>query len=199
MLLRGSQSKKENDNSFSRIAKAFLKIIGKKASGQTAPITIIYYQNTINVSSNQAEPESLDDPLEIRVAIGLFAERQYYLTLDVNGDGVPSVGDRLRYNIKYHNPTSSAFNDVLIISDYSQGFTTITSIDGGGVDDGDKVTWNLGDLEEGEPSPERPGCIGYDLTVIQRPGGLVIPNRFYIISEGGILETGNDIFNIEEY
>jgi len=192
MLLQSSQ--KENKKSFTNILKSLFNPITKKASGQTSPITIIHYTNIVHVSSNEAETESLNDPLEIRIPAGLFAERQYYLITDINNNGQSGSGDEIRYNIKYYNPTPFAFTNTIIISDYDQSLITITEIDGGGTDDGDRIVWNLGSLPEGEPLINNPGCIGYKFIINQSSSG-VISNNFHVISDGGILETHNDQLN----
>jgi len=186
-LLQSAHKNKEK--SLMQIIKEILNPITKKASGQTSPITIVRYQNTISISSNEAEPESMDDPLEITISNGLFTERQYYLISDINRNGEPDSGDQVRYVIKYHNPTSFAFPNTIIVSDYDQGSITINNVDGGGTDDGDRITWNLGSLAEGEPPIESPGCISYKFTI--GSSGAIL-NVFYVISDGGILETSND-------
>jgi len=186
-LLQNAHNNKEK--SLFQTIREILDPIIKKASGQISPITIIRYQNTISISSNEAEPESMDDPLEITISSGLFAERQYYLIADINNDDQPGPGDKIRYTIKYHNPMPFPFPNTIIISDYDQSSITITNIDGGGVDDGDRITWNLGNLAEEEPPANNPGCIGYEFTITS---GGTISNVFYVISDGGILETSDD-------
>lgn len=161
---------------------------------QSNPSATALYYNIVAAYSDKAQDENFTDPLQLILAISLFAERQYYLISDNNGDGESNIGDELRYNIEYYNSTPLAFNNTSIISDYNQLLITITNINGGGINDGDKITWSLGNLEGNQPSSDRPGCIGYNFIVNQTPRETIIPNIFYIISDGGILESHNDTF-----
>jgi hypothetical protein len=176
------------------IGRLLEKII-KPAFGQISPFLTVYYHNTITISSKEAEKESMNDPLTITLRNTIYAKRIYYLIKDIAGDYVPTLGDGLRYNISYFNPTIFGFANVTIISDYDQTAITITKIDGGGTDNGDKVVWNLGNLPAGQPTMNNPGCIGYNFTISgggTRTVWQFIDNMFYIMANNGVLETRDD-------
>jgi len=188
---------KAQPNLFAQLIKKLLKLINRTAVAQVSPILTAYYHNMITVSSNEAEEESLNDPLQIRLPNTIFTTRTYYLIKDSDNNKLPSPGDEMRYNIKYFNPTQSNFLNVVIISDYDQNSIIIGKIDGGGVDDGDKITWNLGNLPAGQPPSKNPGCLGYNYSVKAYGTwyvGQFTTNIFYIMASGGILETHNDVY-----
>lgn len=195
LQLWNSQSKKTN-----QLVRVFKKLFGlliKPASGQVSPFVNVYYRNVVTVTSNEAESETLNDPLQIKLPNTIFTNRNYYLIKDSADDKLPSPGDELRYNINYFNPTLLSFSNVVIISDYDQDSITIGRIDGGGIDDGDRIIWNLGNLPVGQPTPNNPGCIGYNFTIKTYGSwyfGQFTANIFYIMASGGILETHNDAF-----
>lgn len=183
----------------SSVKKNFLdqlleKII-KPALAQVSPFLTAYYHNTITISSKEAETESMNDPLQITLRNTIYAKRIYYIVKDVANDFVPTLGDNLRYNVSYFNPTVFGFTNVTIISDYDQTAVKINKIDGGGTDNGDKIIWNLGNLPAGQPAMNNPGCIGYDFTIIGKGTRQIwqfIDNMFYIMANGGVLETRDD-------
>ena len=184
------QHQSTKDKQGNQISKFLLNIFPKPVLAQVPPFIDVYYRNLVTVSSNEADTESLNDPLKITLSNTIFAYRSYYLVKDQN-DGTPSVGDEIRYNIKYSNPTLLDFQNVIIVSDYDQNSVTINKIDGGGTDDGDKITWNLGNLSAGQPPAENPACIGYSFTIKLRVGE-ANSNIFNLFSNGDILETNND-------
>jgi len=180
----------------SQVIEKIVKPLIRTALGQVSPTTTAYYRNIVNVSSNEAEEDTLNDPLKITLPNTVYTQRNYYLLSDPTNDAMPSIGDKLRYNIKYFNPTAREFSNVVIISDYDQNSVVITKIDGGGTNNGNKITWNLGNLPANQPTSTNPGCIGYDFTIIKGGTGAFwqfIDNTFYIMANGGILETHNDV------
>lgn len=190
-------SRNNTDNFLTRIFKKIFKPLNKNASAQQ-PVTTAHYYNLVSISSNEAVPESLNDPLQITIPVSIFADRQYYQTRNI-GFAAITYGDRLRYNISYYNPTSFNFNDVYIISDYNQDSINVTNVNGGGIDDGDKITWYLGNLPAGYPGQNNPGCIGYEFLVRNiSPGTNRISNLFYIIYDQGLLETHDDQLNVRQ-
>jgi len=187
-LLSKSSIKK---NLISKIAEKLIR----PAFGQVLTFVTVYYRNIVSVYSNQAEAESLSDPLKITLRNTIYAKRNYYLLTDISNFGLPTIGNKLRYNIKYFNPTAFGFANVMIISDYDQNSMAITRIDGGGVDNGDKIIWNLGNLVAGQPPMNNPGCIGYNFTIKGHGSGYFgqfIDNIFSVMANGGVLETRND-------
>jgi len=176
-----------------RFKKLFSLLI-RPARGQTSSY---YYHNKVTVSSYEAETESMDDPLALTMPDTLFATRTYYLIKDIGNSELPVLGNELRYNIRYFNPTELNFSNVVVISDYDQDAMEIGRIDGGGTDDGDKITWNLGNLSAGQPPQSSPACIGYNFKIIGHGSwymGQFTKNVFYLMVNGGILETRNDVY-----
>jgi uncharacterized repeat protein (TIGR01451 family) len=182
------------DIHFDQRFKKLFSLLIRPARGQTSSY---YYINKITVSSYEAETESMNDPLALTLPNGLFTTRTYYLIKDIGNNELPVLGNKLRYNIRYFNPTELNFSNVVIISDYDQDAMEIERIDGGGTDDGDKITWNLGNLSAGQPPQTSPACIGYNFTVIDYGTwymGQFTKNVFYLMANGGILETRNDVY-----
>lgn len=189
----------ESKQFFTKIIEKIFKFTVKDAFSQTAPtFGTAYFENLISVDSNEAEfdPKPLADNLKLTVATIIVSERTYYLTKDLNDNKHPSVGDAVRYNIKYFNPSSFNFENARIIINYEQAFIQITSVDSGGVDNGDSIVWDLGTVTIGQPSYENPACLGFNFVISSLPGTPIF-NTFTAMAGTKILETNNDSLDVE--
>jgi len=70
---------------------------------------------------------------------------------DNNENGVKtntaSPGDIITYNLRIRNSGNGYLSSTLVVDDYDETKIEIISVDYGGVDDGDKITWNLEKIE----------------------------------------------------
>ncbi|MEA2054834.1 MAG: hypothetical protein U9O96_07020 [Candidatus Thermoplasmatota archaeon] len=109
----------------------------------------------------------IDLPLDDGIIIPLFTELisdEFYLnyTANVTVRACPSLsiqkadspdpvyeGENLSYTIIISNNGNMNASNVIIEDDYDESMLNITDADGG-TDDGDKITWNIGNLTAGE-------------------------------------------------
>jgi len=81
-----------------------------------------------------------------------ISSEHYETLVDADGNGEISPGDTIRYSFTYTNNASEILSNLVIISDYDQShiFSTI-NISNQGMDDSDKITWNIGNLDVNQP------------------------------------------------
>ncbi|MFQ5886818.1 MAG: hypothetical protein ACE5II_06255, partial [Anaerolineae bacterium] len=70
---------------------------------------------------------------------------------DLDGDGKVDPGDTIRYTISYSNTGQITATNVILVDDYDETLIEgVANITGGGRDDGNTITWELGALTDGE-------------------------------------------------
>ncbi len=75
----------------------------------------------------------------------------YSVLNDADNNGEASPGDTLRYSFAYTNTSDTNLSNLIITSDYDQNHIfLITNISNEGTDDGDKITWQIGNLDSSQ-------------------------------------------------
>ena len=99
---------------------------------------------------------------------------------DLDGDGKVDPGDTIKYTISYSNTGQITATNVILVDDYDEALIeSVANITGGGKEDGNTITWDLGALAAGEGD-----LISYEATLkgALPPGTTALGNEATISS-----------------
>ncbi len=109
--------------------------------------------NTATLDSAETGPVSDSESVVVEAAVELTIDKLLTGYVDNDLDGVVSPGDVLHYQLSYGNVGNADATSVLLTDDIDEAWVvSIDAVTGGGVYDGDVITWSLGTLGAGASS-----------------------------------------------
>lgn len=126
-------------------------------------------------NSSAAMPMPLETPI-----LTIDKEVAEELVTDLDGDGKVDPGDTISYTITYSNTGVITATNVILVDNYDETLIeNVTNITGGGRDDGNVITWELGDLAGGDGD-----LVRYEARLKETlpPGTTVLENEASICS-----------------
>ncbi len=121
-----------------------LKGAGVFAHGNTA------VNNTATLESFELPPLTDTETIVVTAAALLTLSKSTTGYSDLDGDGVLSPGDVVQYALSYSNTGNATATNVVLLDDPDETYVAgVSSVSGGGVYDGDLISWSLGSLAVG--------------------------------------------------
>lgn len=151
-------------------------------------------KNQVIISSDQTDAASASATVDVMVP-NLKISKSRELTADVNTDGRPDPGDKIKYTITVKNIDKVNAVNIRIRDDYDQNLLDQpATISDGGVNNGDIISWDFESLDAGQ---ER--SVTYDAVVNSAfpVGKSTVKNMVTVSSQGTLPITAENSIEIE--
>ena len=117
--------------------------------------------NTASLSSNEDGPVTDTESVVVSADVSLAVLKSVVGYTDADANGVLSPGDTVQYQVDYSNSGDADATSVTVADDPDEAFVAaVSNISGGGVYDGNVISWSIGTLSAGGS-----GSLTYDVTL----------------------------------